>query len=241
MLLVCFDTSFIISTYIIFFGIMFHRIHNLFLCGDATQNVHLGRDINSAVDKIKKTLQKTDESLYCVLEDLEYSETKEQVRLSFKKLNGLMRYPLRIFSQRENFSAIRNALQKLGVSEKFRENLIKNSTLRDAIVNYKREVLQLLAIQQRMIENEDARDYKIDKELFDMFFPDFKPALEVEVKENSSGRARKRRKLQHVKYRGIKDFNENKPSNARKIDCIFNKNGNCMKGNKCKFKHSSYK
>ena len=189
---------------------------------------------------MRKTLRESNESLYSVFEDIEYSETKEQVKFGFMKLNGLMRYLQRILSQRDSFNAIRNALQKLGVSEKFREHLIKNPTLEEAIVNYKTEVLQLFATQRRILEYEDLRNEKIDKELFNRFLPEFKFELEVEVKENTSGRARKRRKLHQGNYKRIKDLNEKAPSKARKKDCIFYKKANCVKGNKCKFKHFSF-
>ena len=58
-----FDESFIrLNLNVIFFSIMFQRMLNLLLWGEATQNVHLERDINLAVQKMKKTLRETNES-----------------------------------------------------------------------------------------------------------------------------------------------------------------------------------
>ena len=119
------------------------------------RSVQVHRDIKPESKRIKNSLDDNGEKFYSILRDLESSKTKEDVIRGLKKLNGLMRFLRRIVPQQEHFKAIREAIEDLGISKKFRANLQREITLDDALVSYKTEVLQFLAVEQRMIEKED--------------------------------------------------------------------------------------
>ena len=204
------------------------------------KSVQVHRDIKPESKRIKNSLDENGENFYSILRDLESSKTKEDVIRGLKKLNGLMRFLRRIVPQQEHFKAIREAIEDLGISEKFRANLQREITLDDALISYKTEVLQFLAVEQRMIEKEDERDDKLDKELLDRFLPNLKSKEEEEVKEHNFGNSRKRRRVQIPSSGRRKNVKLNEVLNAgRRQMCIFFEEGKCLKGKKCKFEHIS--
>ena len=121
----------------------------------------LEQDVSSAIKKLRLSLVGTGERINHEVHFMEYSESKEAVKVGLKKVDNLIRSLLRLSIGRQGFPIVRAALLKLGVSRKFKLQLTKASTLEDAIHKYKIDVLHECSQQLRQIYNEDQRQNKL--------------------------------------------------------------------------------
>ena len=121
-----------------------------------------------------------------------------------------MRFFKRISTRDDNFGKVRSAIERVGVSDMFLENLKKGCSLEIAIENYKVKVLQNLAVQKMIREREDAQIKKQDENLFERFLPKSgKRKIAVEI-ENHEGKSKKRRKLRRSNSRKQKGYSAQK-------------------------------
>ena len=217
---------------------MIREFVNKLIFGVDDSTIQLERNLKSVVAKTEMITARIGESLCGILNNIECADNGIDVQLGFDKFDEVMRFFKRISTRDDNFGKVRSAIERVGVSDMFLENLKKGCSLEIAIENYKVKVLQNLAVQKMIREREDAQIKKQDENLFERFLPKSgKRKIAVEI-ENHEGKSKKRRKLRRSNSRKQKGYSAQKlMTMRRKGICFYFPRGTCRRGELCKFKH----
>ena len=213
---------------------------NRLIFGFDDSRIQLERNLKSAIAKTEMITARMGESLFGILKNLECAEDGNIVQLGFDKLNEVMRVFKRISPRDDNFKRVRSAIESVGVSDMFFEELKKGFSLENVIENYKVKVLQNLAVQEMVREREDAQIKKQDENLFKRFLPSGKSGKRKisGLVENHDGKSKKQRKLRRSNSRIEKGYSgQELMIMRRKGICFYFPRGTCKRGKLCKFKH----
>ena len=148
----------------------------------------------------------------------------------------------------ESYGCIRSVLEKYETSLKFVSNMKSASSLEDALLRYKTEVVQTLSCDLRKCREEDIRRSTLDRELIQRFFAQQTSTTEQEeeLKEvTSADRKSYKRKISMIdcspdtsrsrKMRSTK-YNDL----TRKQVCMYYQDRKCNRGKACRFKHIAF-
>ena len=198
------------------------------------------KKIDLAIWKIKRLLTCKGETLTDVFLDVENAESKDDLKVAFKKLNKLMSYMIRAAPGLESYIAVQTALKLLGTSEKFCEVMKTSVSLEDAIIKWKIEILQSLSDLIMLSDFEASRVDNMDEELINRYLPD-PHLITLNIKKSGNeitevNRSSKRRKITSDSFETRLGVSDIKSLRTRGV-CVFYQFGICNRGANCKFKH----
>ena len=121
--------------------------------------------IDLALSEVKKLIHTSGRSLKAVCAEIEGASTKETLAAAFRKLNGFTRIFLEIAPAGEHDVRIKEALLSLQVSDRLAALLRASISVEKALLDYKKAVVEEVAIAIRLRDSrvrlEDKRDAKL--------------------------------------------------------------------------------
>ena len=211
---------------------------------DNSANVNTDQNMKDAIKKTQLALFNSKKTLSCVLMEIECAQSRKDLEIGFKKINNYLRYLLRVQPATENYGGVRAALGQIVTSEKFSSHLQRSSSLEEALISWKTDVVQNLSFEiQKYYERDMTRD-KLDRELMQRYLPEVSLTKEEESSDNIKSqywRSSKRRKRMSDSDNDWnsrkKSRHENHSRDWRKNICVDFQAGKCRRGKSCRFEH----
>ena len=142
--------------------------------------------IDLALGEVKKLIQTSGRSLAAVCAEIEGALTKETLGAAFRRLNGFTRIFLEIAPAGEHDVHIKEALLSLQVSDRLATLLRASTSVKKALLDYKRAVVEELAITIRLRDSRVRLEDERDAELLALLPVPMSPLSEGDVELEST-------------------------------------------------------
>ena len=133
--------------------------------------------VAAALKEVKALLTATNESLVAICESIEQATTRSQLEAAFGRLDKIMRILFGVAPEKKDGHIIRDAMVTLDMGTRLRASLMATNSPREAIVNYKTEVLKILAAGLRHKRTQATLDKELNEQLFAQFLPSTESAV----------------------------------------------------------------
>ena len=138
-------------------------------------------NIALALQEVTQLMALTNDSLYGICMEAEGSTNRGDLKVAFKRFNGVMRIFLGAAPGASYDLLTREAIESVRLSSRLSNHLGTAASVRDAIRDYKTGILQGLAVSIRRREARERHDDELDDELFSRFLPEpVSPVSEAE-------------------------------------------------------------
>ena len=142
--------------------------------------------IDLALGEVKKLIQTSGRSLKAVCAEIEGALSKETLAAAFRKLNGFTRIFLEIAPAGEHDVRIREALLSLQVSDRLAALLRTSISVKRALLDYKKAVIEELATAIRVRDSRVRLEDERDAQLLAMLPVPLSPLSEGDVELEST-------------------------------------------------------
>ena len=129
-------------------------------------------NIALALQEVTQLMALTKDSLYDICMEAEGSTNRGDLKVAFKRFNGVMRIFLGAAPGASYDRLTREAIESVRLSSRLSNLLGTAASVRDAIQHYKTGILQDLAVSIRRREARERHDDELDNELFSRFLPE---------------------------------------------------------------------
>lgn len=149
----------------------FKHVAAYFLPDDPQANERVNKAKELGIQKVRTFLSRSNSSLtdICVL--IECAENRNELQISFGRLDRIMRILSLAAPLGEHKGIIVEALEELKFSDKFRLHLNTAATAQEAVMTYKTAVVEELAVNNRKMDILSRRDQSFNEDLLASFFP----------------------------------------------------------------------
>ena len=135
--------------------------------------------VANAVKEIKTLFKATNDSMVAICESIELATTRSQLLVAFARLDNVMRILFGVAPEKEHDHVIRDAVVNLEMGIRLKKAFVASTSPREAIINYKKAVLQDLAADMLRKKTQAS----LDRELNDQLFAQYLPAPKIAVRE----------------------------------------------------------
>ena len=123
-------------------------------------------NIALVLQEVTQLMALTKDSLYDICMEAEGSTNRGDLKVAFKRFNGVMRIFLGAAPGASYDRLTREAIESVRLSSRLSNLLGTAASVRDAIQHYKTGILQDLAVSIRRREARERHDDELDNELF---------------------------------------------------------------------------
>ena len=137
--------------------------------------------VANAVKEIDALFQASHDSFEAICAEIEGAVSQSALRVAFGRLDRVTRIFFEVASGDVHGKAIHGALSTFRLSAKLTSFMISTTDPREALLHYKRSVIQSLAAAVNRKQEQALVDEKLNDELFAQFFPKVKPVVEPTI------------------------------------------------------------
>ena len=137
--------------------------------------------VANALKEINTLFNATNDSLVAICESIEHATSRSQLQGAFTRLDNVIRIHFGVAPEKEHEHVIREAVVSLEMGIRLKKAFVASVSPREAILDYKKAVLQDLAAEMLRKKTQAS----LDQELNDQLFAQYLPPPNIAVRETT--------------------------------------------------------